>query len=387
MIEPYRRHVHKCPHRSQGQGWTRCGCPIWGFGTLNGFDFRKSLQTRDWQRALRRIDALESGQARSRALPDLAEAIEFYIEDGAARNLRDSTLISYRTLLAHLQAAFPRLTVDEITVEDLTRFRAQRRVPARGENPERPVSSATSRKELEALRAFFRFAVAQGWRGDNPAAAVKAPRDTSVGALPFERHEIAALLSACDRIENHHRASAERARLRARALVFVLLYTGLRISDAAQLRRSQYDARSGYLTLRTTKKTGAPIRLQLADPAVHALDKLPREHSDYWLWSGDCDLKTIVNSLRRTVAMLGRLAGVHAHPHRFRDSFASELLTQGADIRTVSLLLGHTSVKTTEKHYSHFVSAHQLLLDAATARLRFEANEPARVLPMVVGKD
>ena len=58
-------------------------------------------------------------------------------------------------------------------------------------------------------------------------------------------------------------------------------------------------------------------------------------------------------------------------PHRFRDTFAVELLLCGEDIRTVQLLLGHTSLRTTERHYSPFVSAFQQRLDRATAKLKF----------------
>ena len=57
------------------------------------------------------------------------------------------------------------------------------------------------------------------------------------------------------------------------------------------------------------------------------------------------------------------LAGIEGHPHRFRDSFSVRLLDLGNDLRTVELLLGHTSIKTTEKHYAPFVKARQEQLE------------------------
>lgn len=59
------------------------------------------------------------------------------------------------------------------------------------------------------------------------------------------------------------------------------------------------------------------------------------------------------------------------HPHRFRDTFSVSLLEKGEDLRTAQLLLGHTSIKTTEKHYAPFVQSFQRILDAATAKLDF----------------
>jgi site-specific recombinase XerD len=102
-----------------------------------------------------------------------------------------------------------------------------------------------------------------------------------------------------------------------------------------------------------------------------ALAKLD-QHPVRFFWAAD----TVGNAaraaiIRDVVKRLGELAGVHAHPHRFRDTFASKLLEHGADLRTVQLLLGHHSIKTTEKSYAHFVSAQQRLLDAATARLHW----------------
>jgi hypothetical protein len=61
------------------------------------------------------------------------------------------------------------------------------------------------------------------------------------------------------------------------------------------------------------------------------------------------------------------------HPHRFRDTFSVSLLQNGAELRTVQLLLGHTSVRTTEKHYAPYVASMQRILDEAVSTLHFDS--------------
>ena len=60
MLDLYRRHTPKCPHRAKGQGWTKCSCPIWCDGTLNGKRVRRSVGLRDWARAVKRIERWEA---------------------------------------------------------------------------------------------------------------------------------------------------------------------------------------------------------------------------------------------------------------------------------------------------------------------------------------
>ena len=118
-------------------------------------------------------------------------------------------------------------------------------------------------------------------------------------------------------------------------------------------------------------KTGIPLYVRLGDVAVEALQALPVESERYFFWNGVSKLSTCVGSARKTIARVCSLAGVDGHPHRFRDSFSVRLLELGNDLRTVQLLLGHTSMKTTEKHYAPFVESFQRHLDAATVGLDF----------------
>jgi integrase len=78
----------------------------------------------------------------------------------------------------------------------------------------------------------------------------------------------------------------------------------------------------------------------------------PRVTEKQFFWNGVGKFEAVVGSWRRRLARLFKLADVRdAHCHRFRDSFASELLLSGVPMERISILLGRYSVKVTERHY------------------------------------
>lgn len=96
--------------------------------------------------------------------------------------------------------------------------------------------------------------------------------------------------------------------------------------------------------------------------AVVALNK----NKAYFFWTGTSKVPAAVSNWRKRIATVFEDAGVvNGHTHRFRDTFAVALLEKGATIENVSRLLGHTSIKITERHYSPWVKSRQDALDAA----------------------
>jgi integrase/recombinase XerD len=373
MLNLYRRHTRKCPHRGKGQNYTKCSCPIWCDGELNGMRRRESLQTPDWARAVKRAEKLETGPEAARIAVSIADAISSYLGDCRARNLANSTVESYSKTLEHLSAFCSSRSVramDGIDLGTLTDFRASRLVPPRTENEApRPISPTTSGKELETLRAFCAFAKKRAWILENYAQDLKPPREDGPPTLPFDAGEVEKILDACGKLEDDNPHTRERTRARARAMCLVMLYSGMRISDTIQLKRSVVDLETGKLLLRVMK-TGAPLYVRLGEPATDALKAIPMEWERFF-WNGQSRLYTAIGNARKTISRVLAVAGIKGHPHRFRDTFSVSLLEKGEDLRTVQLLLGHTSIKTTEKHYAPFVQSFQRILDAATAKLDF----------------
>lgn len=370
MFSLYRRHEQSCPHRDKGIRHIRCSCPIWMDGhDDHGKRRRRSLKTRDWRHAGDILDRIETGRAYPSDPIDhgitLAKAGAAYLEECRIRNLAESTIVSYEKLLEHLEKHFPQgIRLKNIDVDGLSKFRSGRKID------DQSLKAATQIKELGHLRAFFNFCVAREWINRNPAKALKPPINNELPTLPFEDHELAGILAACDRIDNLNQEGIERARIRARALILLLIYSGLRISDAVKLERSALNTETGALMIRVMK-TRIPMYIKLRPEVLVALAALPVE-SKYFFWSGTAKLSTAVGSARRTITCVMKLAKVNnGHPHRFRDTFSVGLLREGVDLRTVQLLLGHNSIKTTERHYGPFVLAIQKQLDNAVEKLDF----------------
>ena len=123
-----------------------------------------------------------------------------------------------------------------------------------------------------------------------------------------------------------------------------------------------------------TAKTGTAVYCPLPPFVVEALNAIPA--SAYFFWSGLSKPKSAVGDWQRSLQRLLILAGVPAgHAHRFRDTFSVELLLAGVPIERVSILLGHQSVRITEKHYAPWVRARQEQLEADVRRT-WHTHEP-----------
>ena len=117
-------------------------------------------------------------------------------------------------------------------------------------------------------------------------------------------------------------------------------------------------------------KTGTPVFVPLPPHVADLLRSIPaglKPNPNYFFWSGNGLPKTFVANWQRAYRRLFKVADLRkpdgtpkrCHCHMFRDTFAVEMLLAGVPIDQVSILLGHASVRVTEKHYSPWVRARQ----------------------------
>jgi integrase/recombinase XerD len=379
MLNLYRRHVKSCRFwtgkSTNGNRRDRnCRCPVWVDGYLAGKRVNKTLDLRDWTRAseiVRDWEIAGSIQQEARAGTPISEACDAFLADAEAQRLSESSLKKYRVLLINQHGPEDRKKFSpslmqfcaeaglqfttQITLLELTRFRGQWK--------DGPISGG---KKLERLRAFGRFLADRGWWRENLALKLKRPKVKDSPTMPFTRDEMSALLAACGQYTDGYGQTGQANSHRLRAFILLARYSGLRISDAASCA---VDRLSGGRLFLYTQKTGVPVYVPLPPFVLTALEACPRISERHWFWTGISSKETLAGNWRRTFRRLCKIAGVKGgHPHRFRDTLAVELLLDGMPIERVSALLGHSSVKITERHYSPWVEARQAQLESDMQR-------------------
>ena len=164
---------------------------------------------------------------------------------------------------------------------------------------------------------------------------------------------------------------------RIQALVLLLRHSGLRIVDAVTLERSRVTGDKLFLY---TAKTGTRVYVPLPDVVLTALEAIPRISERYFFWTGESKTDSATGDWQRTLKGVFKQAGIpDGHARRFRDTFAVGLLQAGVPMERVSVLLGHSSIKVTEKHYSPWVRARQEQLEADVRRIWERSMPGARL--------
>src|SRR3990172_4657943 len=219
----YRRHIPHCRYRKSGRRENhRCSCPIWFDGTLQGQRYNKTTNTADWSSAASKLQRLERGED----LPEksIAAALEEWKNQ---LRVEESTKRKYLRAVGQLCAFLQSrkiMNLSQVHVEDLERFRASLMI-----------SAGTLTRDIQVWRLWLGWCIDHQWLKDNPAKRIKVSGKIKPKQIqPYTTAEVGRIIAACDRIGRR-----PYERLRARALVMVLNYTGLRISDALMLSRDR----------------------------------------------------------------------------------------------------------------------------------------------------
>ena len=281
-------------------------------------------------------------EANVRVLDRFADGL--WLADGLARN----TLEAYRRDIAQfarwLESARGKAVIDADAI-DLQRHLAWQ-VETRRAKPR------TTSRLVSALKRFFRFAVTEGLRADDPSADLDSPKLPRSLPKSLSEEEVEALLGAPD-------VSTAQG-VRDRAMLETLYASGLRVSELVGLKGVQVSLDTGVI--RVMGKGSKERLTPLGEEAVAWIERYRREARPALLGARKSDALFVTargSAMTRQgfwalVKRYAKVAGVRhpISPHTLRHAFATHLINHGADLRVVQLLLGHADISTTQI-YTH----------------------------------
>jgi len=229
-----------------------------------------------------------------------------------------------------------------------------------GTNVSDELQKNTQNYHLIALRSFLKYCARRNIPA-LPADKIELARTQRKQVTFLATDEVERLLSQPD--------TTKLAGLRDRAILELLFSSGLRVSELVGLDRDHINLKRREFMVRGKGQKDRPIFI--SEAAAGWLDHYIRERQDttrplFVRYSGSkkVDLsgnyhRLTARSIQRMVARYALLAGItkHVSPHTLRHSFATDLLMNGADLRSVQALLGHSNIATTQI-YTHVTDPH-----------------------------
>ena len=210
-------------------------------------------------------------------------------------------------------------------------------------------SARSNARWLSAVRGFCAWQLRRGARRDDPSASLDSPRLPRSIPKALAESQIEALLQAPD--------TADPVGLRDRALLELMYACGLRVSELAGLPATAVNLRQGVL--RVSGKGGRERLVPLGEEARHWLERylagarpqLAGRRAVATLFvepGGEAPTRQAVWHLVKRHAASAGIDPARLSPHVLRHSFATHLLNHGADLRALQMLLGHSSLSTTQ---------------------------------------
>ena len=222
----------------------------------------------------------------------------------------------------------------------------------------RGIAPSTTARRLSSLRQFFLFLMAERYRSDNPTADLEMPRARQ--SLPKTLSE-----SDVDRLFTHASLEAEQAvaigPLRQLLLLELLYASGMRASELVSLPRRAVSPERPYAIVRGKgqKERMVPIGEAARSVLARYLKRIHKTPSSFLFPSRGKDGHLSRVALFQMIKGLAARAGLdpkNISPHVLRHAFATHLLANGADLRSVQEMLGHADLSTTQI-YTHVLDA------------------------------
>lgn len=293
-------------------------------------------------------DAITQRRLRARALPaahpeDSAVIEEFIERAWAEQGLSPLTQASYRRDLD----GFARWLADSrVRLVAVDRARLFAYLQSRSDQGYSPRSNA---RLLSSLRAFFAQMLRLGRISEDPTALVRSPKLPRKLPRTLTESEVDSLLAAPD--------VSTAMGLCERAMLELMYGAGLRVSELCSLELGQVNLRQGVL--RISGKGGKERLVPIGEEARHWLERFladarpllaggkPRAPLFLSRRGGELSRQQCWNAIKRLAGVAG-IALERVTPHGLRHAFATHLLNHGADLRALQMLLGHSSLSTTQ---------------------------------------
>lgn len=276
------------------------------------------------------------------------------------QNRSQNTIQNYDHYLQRLVEFADDIFIDEIDAELIRRWRLWLN---RYENENGSVISKTTQNyHLIALRSFLKYCAKRGININLSSDKVELARVKRKQVTFLTNEEVIRLLSIPD--------TSNEIGLRDRAILDLLFSGGLRVSELVNLNRDNINLKRREFMVRGKGQKDRPIFISegAADSISNYLDT--REDNLQPLFirysgsesniSNDGEFKRLsTRSVQRLINRYSKLAGItkKVTPHTMRHSFATDLLMNGADIRSVQSMLGHSNISTTQI-YTHITDPH-----------------------------
>lgn len=292
--------------------------------------------------------------------PYMSELIMDFIESIEVEGGRSAkTAENYRHYLERFIEFAGDIPVDTITTELIRKYRLWLNRYANDNGDD--LATITQSYHLIAMRGFLHYLSRRNIPSLTPEK-IELPKVARKQVTFLHFDEIERMLAAIPSDDTEQN-------LRDRAILELLFSSGLRVSELVNLDRGHINIKRREFTVRGKGQKDRPIFISVR--AAHVvqeylhkrLDNLPPLFLNYsrnTVVSNGGDYRRLTpRSIQRIIEKYAKLAGItkHVSPHTMRHSFATDLLMNGADIRSVQTMLGHSSISTTQV-YTHVTDSH-----------------------------
>jgi integrase/recombinase XerD len=211
-------------------------------------------------------------------------------------------------------------------------------------------------RKLSAIRHLYRHLLLDGKIDKDPTLNIDLPKQWKVLPKALTRDEVGSMLSETHR--SNETARTHALALRDRAMIELLYAGGVRVSEVADARLEDLKLDMGYILVRgkgdkeRLVPLGAPAQQALQQYLKTAREMIARKKTSPLLFLAAGGHRLTRQRVWQVVGKASLAAGRHASPHMLRHSCATHMVENGADLRTVQTILGHSDISTTQI-YTH----------------------------------